>query len=301
MTAIEGKTCFITGAANGIGLAMATSMASRGARLILSDIDEARLAAAAGRLESQGAEVATVAFNVAEEGEWDKARKIADAFGAVDILCSNAGVGGGSGALEVYDTDVWRWNYAVNVHAHLYACRTFLGGMKERGGGHLLITGSMVGITPPPVSVAYISSKFAAVGIAMALRNELADSDVAISLLLPGMSATNNVVTTRTLRPGGSETGQAAETSRAMESVLATGMSPDAIGERAVQAISEDEFFIFTHPEWKPLVEAQAEEMLAAFGVSADPAYAGDDIEALLAANGARAFGAGAKAAGKTS
>lgn len=297
MTAIEGKTCFITGAASGIGLAMAKSMASRGARLILSDIDATRLDAVASELQSAGVEVAAVAINVAEESDWDKARKTADEFGAVDILCSNAGVGGGSGVFEAYDTDVWRWNYAVNAHAHLYACRTFLGGMKERGGAHLLITGSMVGITPPPVSVAYCSSKFATVGIAMALRNELAGSDVGISLLLPGMSATNNVVTTRNLRPGGSESGKAAETSKAMEGVLATGMSPDAIGERVAKAIVDNEFYIFTHAEWKPLVEAQSEEMLAAFGASADPEYPGDDIEALLAANGARAFGAGAKAA----
>lgn len=297
MTAIEGKTCFITGGANGIGLAMAKSMASRGARLILSDIDEARLGAAADELRSTGSEVATVAFNVADEADWQKAQQISEDFGAVDILCSNAGVGGGSGAFEDYDTDVWRWNYAVNAHAHLYACRTFLAGMKERG-GHLLITGSMVGITPPPVSVAYISSKFATVGIAMALRNELAGSKVSISLLCPGMSATNNVVTTRNLRPGGSETGKAAETSIAMEGVLATGMSPGAIGERVAEAIIANEFYIFTHPEWKLIAEAQTAEMLGAFGASADPDYRGDNIEALLAANGAQAFGAGAKAAG---
>ena len=298
MTAIEGKTCFITGAANGIGLALAKSMASRGARLILSDIDGAKLDEAADALKSAGAEVATVVLDVSKEGDWEKAQKASDEFGPVDILCSNAGVGGGSGAFEDYDTDVWRWNYAVNAHAHLYACRTFLAGMKERG-GHLLITGSMVGITPPPISVAYISSKFATVGIATALRNELAGTGVGISLLCPGMSATNNVVSTRTLRPGASETGKAAETSKAMEGVLATGMSPDAIGERVAEAILADEFYIFTHPEWKVIAEAQTAEMLAAFGASADPDYRGDDIAGLLAANGAKAFGAGAKAAGK--
>src|SRR3546814_8817123 len=98
----------------------------------------------------------------------------ARAFGPVRILFSNAGVGGGSGPFEQYDTDVWRWNYAVNAHAHLYACRTFLGDMKASGeASHLVITSSMVAIVPPPISVAYISSKYAPLGIAMALRNEI--------------------------------------------------------------------------------------------------------------------------------
>jgi hypothetical protein len=73
-----------------------------------------------------------------------------------------------------------------------------------------------------------------------------------------------------------------------MGSVLASGMSPDAIGRRVVEAIEADDFYIFTHPEWKRLVEPQIAEMLAAFGLSADPAYKGDDIDSLLAANGAK-------------
>jgi len=150
----------------------------------------------------------------------------------------------------------------------------------------------MVGIVPPPVSVAYISSKFAAVGIAMALRNELAGTSVGISMLSPGMAATRIVQTTRELRPGGQEAGAAAATSRAMDSVLASGMAPGKIGERVLKAILADEFYVFTHPEWKRLVEPQVAEMLGAFGPSADPAYPGDDIDALVAANGAKAFGA---------
>jgi short-subunit dehydrogenase len=161
--------------------------------------------------------------------------------------------------------------------------------MKAAGEpAHLAITASMVAIVPPPISVAYISSKFATLGIAMALRNELADTDVGISVLCPGMSATNIVATTATLRPGAGESGQAAQTAQNMSGVLAGGMSPEKIGERVAQAIEAGEFFIFTHPEWKGMAEAQFAEMLAAFGASADPSYKGDDIAGLVAANGAR-------------
>src|SRR3546814_21158182 len=95
-------------------------------------------------------------------------------FGSVRVLFSNAGVGGGSGPFELYDTDVWRWNYAVNAHAHLYACRTFLGDMKASGeASHPVITSPMAAIVPPPISFASISSKYAPPGLSTSLPNEL--------------------------------------------------------------------------------------------------------------------------------
>ncbi|MCW5761574.1 MAG: hypothetical protein KIS90_17515, partial [Phenylobacterium sp.] len=125
-------------------------------------------------------------------------------------------------------------------------------------------------------------------GIAMALRNELADTNVGISVLCPGMSATNIVATTARLRPVDAEQGQAAQTARNMTGVLAAGMSPDKIGEFVARAIQAGDFFIFTHPEWKEMAQAQFAEIVGAFGASADPDYAGDDIAGLVAANGAR-------------
>jgi len=288
MKDLKDKTAFVTGGGSGIGLATAKALAGRGARLILADIDQGRVEAAAADLRAAGADALGLKLNVADEADWVRIEPAAAAFGPVRILCSNAGVGGGSGAFETYDTEVWRWAYAVNAHAHLYACRTFLGAMKASGEPcHLTITSSMVGIVPPPISVAYISSKFATLGIAMGLRNELADTNVGISVLCPGMSATRIVETTARLRPGASEQGAAALTAQSMGSVLASGMSPDRIGDRVVRGIEADEFYIFTHPEWKRLAEPQIAEMMAAFGESADPDYPGDDIDGLIAANGA--------------
>lgn len=288
MKDVSGKVAFITGGGSGIGLATARALAAKGARLILADIDGGRVDAAATALRETGAEATSLKLNVADEADWARAGELAAAFGEVRILFSNAGVGGGSGKFETYDPEVWRWAYAVNAHAHLYACRTFLGGMKALGEPcHLALTSSMVGIVPPPISVAYISSKFATLGIAMGLRNELVETQVGISVLCPGMAATRIVETTQRLRPGAAEQGAAATTAVAMGSVLASGMSPEKIGPRVVRAIEQNEFYIFTHPEWKRLAEAQIAEMMAAFGEFADPDYVGDDIDGLMAANGA--------------
>ena len=293
MTDVRGKTAFITGGASGLGLATARALVAKGARVILADIDGSGAEAAAAALCESGGEAIGLQLDVTDEASWAQAGDTARAFGPVRILFSNAGVGGGAGAFEDYDTDVWRWNYAVNAHAHLYACRTFLGAMKASGeDAHLVITSSMVAIVPPPISVAYISSKYATLGIAMALRNELAETKVGLSVLMPGMSATRIVETTRTLRPGESEAGKAATTSQAMQGVLAGGMSPDRIGARVVRAIEAGDYWIFTHPEWKAMAELVTQDMLAAFGESADPDYRGDDIDGLIAANGGRMFGA---------
>ena len=293
MTDVAGKTAFVTGGASGLGLATARALADKGARLVLADIDGAGAEAAAESLRAAGAEAMGLQLDVTDEASWADAGAAAQAFGPVRILFSNAGVGGGSGRFEDYDTDVWRWNYAVNAHAHLYACRTFLGAMKASDeASHLVITSSMVAIVPPPISVAYISSKYATLGIAMALRNELAGTCVDISVLMPGMSATRIVETTRDLRPAQVEVGRAAATSQAMQGVLAGGMDPAKIGARVVRAIENGDYWIFTHPEWKAMAELVTRDMLTAFGESADPDYKGDDIDGLIAANGGRMFGA---------
>jgi len=289
MKDLKDKTAFVTGGASGIGLATAQALAKRGARLILADIVADKAEAAAAELRAGGADAIGLSLNVADEADWARAGEAAARFGDVRILVSNAGVGGGSGTFETYDPEVWRWVYAVNAHAHLYACRTFLGAMKASGEScHLALTSSMVAIVPPPISVAYISSKFATLGIAMALRNELADTSVGVSVLCPGMSATNIVATTANLRPGAAEQGEAARTAQNMSGVLAGGMAPGPVGERVAHAIEAGAFFIFTHPEWRAMAEAQFAEILAAFGASADPSYAGDDIAGLVAANGAK-------------
>ncbi|GGE03760.1 hypothetical protein GCM10011529_07760 [Polymorphobacter glacialis] len=290
---VTGQTAFITGGASGLGFATAQALTAAGARVIIADIDTARVESAAADLRASGAEALAITLDVTDEANWATAGAQATAFGPVSILFSNAGVGGGSGPFEEYDTEVWRWNYAVNAHAHLYACRTFLGAMKAAAKpAHLVITSSMVAIVPPPISVAYISSKYATLGIAMALRNELAGTNVGLSVLMPGMSATRIVETTRDLRPVAIEAGQAATTSAAMQNVLAGGMPPARVGERVVQAIENDEFWIFTHPEWKAMAELVTADMLAAFGASADASYRGDDIDGLIAANKGRMFGA---------
>src|SRR3546814_2569705 len=107
-------------------------------------------------------------------------------------------------------------------------------------------------------------------------------------VLKPGRPETRKVETRGDRRLVEGEAGKAAATSQAMQGVLAGGMAPGKIGARVVEAIEAGDYWIFTHPEWKKMAELVTQDMLSSFGPSADPAYKGDDIDGLIAANGGR-------------
>lgn len=291
MKQVRGETAFVTGGASGIGLGMVRALGAAGAKVAICDVDIARAQSVAADLVAQGAQAMAVELNVTDPAAWEAAASAVRAqLGEVTILCNNAGVGGGSGLAETYDPDVWHWVYAVNVDSLLYSVRTFLPGMKAGGRPcHIVNTASMSAVVPTPNSIAYVSTKYAAMGFTLALRNELGGTNIGISVLCPGMTATRIVETTQATRPGQAEQGAGEATAAAMNAILSTGMQPDSVGRAVLDAILTDRFYIFTHPEWKPLVAARAQELLDGFGNSAEPGYQ-DDLQGLMAAASTGAF-----------
>jgi|GEM_PF-548898 len=283
MQDVRGSTAVVTGGASGIGLGIARALGVAGAKVAICDIDFARAVAAAEVLRADGADCLAVALDVTSEQSWCAAAgEVRTRLGEVTVLCNNAGVGGGSGLAETYEPEVWHQVHRTNVHSLLFSVRTFLPGMRAGGRDcHIVNTASMAGVVAPPNAISYVSSKFAARGFTLALRNELAGSRIGISLLCPGMTRTRIVETTQGLRPGAAEQGVGAETAAAMNAILSTGMSPDSVGRAVLEAIVRDRLFVFTHPELKMLVEARFAEMLDGFGPSAEPGYH-DDISQIL-------------------
>lgn len=289
MTDIRGKTVLISGGASGIGLGMAKAFAARGGRVVLGDLDLDRARVEAAALDGALA----VHLDVAKEDSWiAAARAVNDALGPVSILCNNAGVGGGSGAIEDYDPDVWRWAYEVNVHALLYSSRTFLPEMKASGRRcHIVNTASMVALLPTPNSITYVSSKFAALGITFGLRNELAGHDIGVSVLCPGMTATRIVQTTGELRPDGQNNAVSDARMQTMHAILQTGMRPESVGEMVARSVEADEFYILPSPEWKSMVEHHFADILGGFRESAQPGHADDLVSFLKAWGRTEMFG----------
>ena len=281
MKNLAGRTALITGGASGIGLSIARALVQRNARVAIADIDGVAAEGAAAALRACGATVMAATLDVADAAAWSRtATAVEDELGPVSIVCSNAGVGSGGKTVDQLSPEEWRWVFSINVDAHFIAAREFIPRMRNRGEGHLLQTISMAGLIETPYQGAYGASKHAAMGLARILRAELNGSGIGVTVICPGIVRTNLARSAFKARPealAGDEV-----LAEAMQSVLAQGMEPDYIGERAIQAIEADEFYVLTHADWAPIVEAQANELLGSFRDSAEPGYR-DDFEALAA------------------
>lgn len=264
-----GEAAFVTGAASGIGLGIARALVAAGAKVALADIDGNRLADVAADLGAAGGVVTAVELDVSDADRWESAANTAeDALGPISILCNNAGVNGG-GPIDETPFEVWRWVHGINVDAQFIGVSTFLPRFKSRGGRmHIMNTASMVGLVPMANFGAYVSSKFASVGLTLTLREELRGTDIGVSMLCPGVVATRLAVTAEEAQAkllGREPNTAVAEQNRALQ---AQGADPDRVGEQVVTAMQDNEFLIVTHGDWEPLVAGlhrEVEEALTGF------------------------------------
>ncbi len=277
MQDLEGKTAFITGGASGIGLSMAKSFLGAGMRVVIADVDEKALAAAAAGLKGANTELLTVQLDVTDRDQFKEvADKVEAEFGTVDVLCNNAGVYRG-GTIDKVTYEDWDWVMGVNVGGVVNGVQTFVERMKARGtGGHIVNTSSMAGMTTSPGLGVYNASKFAVVGMSEAMHGDLAEDNIGVSVLCPGMVRTRILESERT-RPNDFEPGEQAaeaaaqEHNELMQMAMGTGIDPDEVGEMVLQGVKTNQLYLFSHPEFKEATAARFEHILSAFG-EADPA-----------------------------
>jgi NAD(P)-dependent dehydrogenase (short-subunit alcohol dehydrogenase family) len=236
MTWPSGESAFVTGAASGIGLGIARALVARGARVALVDLDGDKLAAAAAELGAAGGSAVAIELDVSAEDRWtDAADRAEAALGPVSILVNNAGVISAAPLTET-TFENWRRHFRVNVDGQFLGTSAFLPRFLERGGrAHILNTASMGGLMPVPGVGAYSASKFASVGLSLALREELRDTGVRVSVLCPGTVSTGM-------------------TAAGTTSEHPAGADPDRVGEQVVEAMEAGRFLIATHPGFAPIV-----------------------------------------------
>jgi len=199
MKDLAGKTVFVTGAASGIGLGIATAFAQAGAKVMLCDIEEAALAVALEKLRLTNADVDGVKADVSLKGELEAAAQATTArYGKVHILINNAGVGGG-GPYGAWTDAAWNWTMGVNLMAVVWGIEIFGPLIEQHGeGGNIVSTASIARLISPG-SNAYNVSKYGVVALSEGLRGELAPRGVGVSVLCPGFIRTQIMNSARNL------------------------------------------------------------------------------------------------------
>jgi NAD(P)-dependent dehydrogenase (short-subunit alcohol dehydrogenase family) len=242
---VTGKNVVITGAASGIGAALARRFAAEGAAgLCLADLD----ADAAERV-AEGLECRTVVCrtDVGDEAQVHAMVEAAGELGPVDLMCSNAGIGTGAG-LEA-TAEQWAATWAVNVQAHVYAARAALPSMLERGEGYFLHTCSAAGLLTQPGDAPYAVTKHAAVAFAEWLALTYGGQGIKVSALCPQGVRTP-------LLTGGLDRQLAAKAVAAAGKIL----EPEEVAEAVVAGLDAERFLILPHPEVAEYVRRKADD-----------------------------------------
>jgi NAD(P)-dependent dehydrogenase (short-subunit alcohol dehydrogenase family) len=270
MRDFAGKVAVITGAADGIGRALAGAFAAAGARLVLADLDGPKVEAAGRELASSGTQVLTAPADVSSQEQVLGLRDAAlGRFGAVHVLCNNAGVMGPAGdPLWKLPIGEWERVMAVNFWGVLHGIQAFLPAMLASGQeGHVINTASMQGVTSGAPIPEYTVSKHAVVALSEALRAQLSarGARVGVTVLCPGAVSTD-LASREHLRLR-----TAAFRGRAWAVAPGSGgrrwdgaLAPAAVAAAAIAAVEDERFYVFTHPGSRARVEARLRPILDA-------------------------------------
>ena len=272
MQDLAGKVAFVTGAASGIGLGIATALAQSGVKVMMSDIDGTGLAAEVARLQATNADVAGFRADVSLKAELQAAADATLArFGKVHILVNNAGVGGGGGYGEWNDAG-WDWVIGVNLMSVVWGVEIFGPLIESHGeGGHIVSTASMAGLVAA-VAPGYNVTKYGVVALSEGLRPALAAKGIGVSVLCPGFIRTRIMESARALpeRLAGQvalsdPTALPTEFAQVAIAAIQNGIDPLYVGELVVEGIEGDWPYIFTDNDFEGAVDARFAAIKAGF------------------------------------
>jgi len=265
---LNGKVAVVTGGASGIGKGIAARLIAEGMRVIIADIEHDALEKTATELAATPVLVdVSDADSVAALAE----RAVAD-FGAVHVVCNNAGVGPLAAVAELTMAD-WDWIIGVNLYGVIHGVQTFLPILQANpDGGHIVNTASMAGLVAPPRMAAYCVTKFGVVALTEVLAAELAaeGSKVGASVLCPGTVRTNIGANSRNRPPGLAGGGLTDVDVSGDDNPFFRWISPEDAGAVVVRAIKCGDLYALTHPEWYAMVEPRHQAIAAAFRQAAE-------------------------------
>ena len=268
MKEFEGRSAVITGAASGIGYALAKKFAEERMNVVLADIEQDALDAAVNKISDLGVEAIGIQVDVMDK---QAVSHLADesikAFGNIHVLCNNAGVAStvvGDGIWDLDDSD-WEWVLGVNFYGTLYGIQAFVPHMiNHKEEGHVLNTISLAGILPG--EAIYGVSKHAALALSESLWQGLKKkkSKIGASVLCPGFVATNIIESDRN-RPNHLAAKNKANflLKKLVATVLKRGKEPNEIAQVTLQAIQDNQFYILPHTNYDDMIKERYSRILA--------------------------------------
>lgn len=269
MKELAGKFAFVTGAANGIGLGVARSLAKEGVHVALADIEREGIERAACEVAGLGVRTLALPLDVSDRAAVDDAaRQVEAQFGRLHICVNNAGISLNRGPAQEITPAQWDWLLGVNVFGAVNGVHAFLPLIRRHGEeGHIVNTASIAGLQVHPVlrNGSYSMTKYAVVAFSEALEAELAGSRIGVSVLCPALVTTtiNASSRRRPERFGGPFREDRVDVAALVSDQIA--WSPDEVGDRVVHAIRNSEFFIFTHGMMRAGLERRHARVMAAF------------------------------------
>jgi NAD(P)-dependent dehydrogenase (short-subunit alcohol dehydrogenase family) len=273
-TQFTGKTVIISGGAGGIGLALAKEFGANGMNVVIADIDQVQLKAAEESLSEDNVNVLACHLDVTDFEQWKKVVSATkERFEKVHMLINNAGVGGVPSKAEESNHDAWRWVIDVNLMGVVYGAQAAIPALKEHGeGGWIVNVASMAGMSGTPYADSYCATKAAVVSLSESWGGELKPFGIQVSALCPAFVKTQIHQSHRNMqdryKAGFKTFGATKDSSAALvgaAGLVESGIAPELLAKRVVEALESGQRYIFTHPNWGAHVAKRSKMLDKAF------------------------------------
>jgi NAD(P)-dependent dehydrogenase (short-subunit alcohol dehydrogenase family) len=270
MQAFQDKVAVVTGAASGIGRAIAEQAVREGSKVVLADVDEPNLAKAEAELKALGGTVLAIRTDVSKRSDVELlAQRTLDAFGQVHLLFNNAGVAAGGTPWEATWND-WDWVIGVNLMGVIHGVKVFIPIMLAQDTEcHIVNTSSMAGLVVGSGSAPYSTTKHAVVALSenLYLTLQQRKSLVKVSVLCPGLVRTD-IINVERHRPPEFQNEPSPRTPEmeaglaAFQAALDASMPPSQVADAVFDAIRKEQFYILSHPEWTEVIQLRTDSLL---------------------------------------
>ena len=277
MQDLDGKVAFVTGGASGIGLGIAKKLVESGMKVVIADLRQDHIDETKAWFEDrqQARNVHFIRLDVTDRAAMAAAAdETEQVFGKLHVVVNNAGVGI-EGPLKDATYDDWDFGLAVNLGGVVNGVQTFIPRIKKHGeGGHVVNTASLAALVVMPSHMTmYVTAKAAVVAMSEAIRGELAQDDIGVTVLCPGPIKSNIHQLSQNRPDQFKPSGAFAEAADRLgqRKVSDLWMEPEQVGDMVVRAIRNNEPYIITHGEWSDAVKGRYEAIMAAMPADTNP------------------------------